>query len=176
MSIATKTGDAGETSLFSGERVSKDNIRVEAYGTIDELNSFLGDAKHYCKTDGFKEIIVSVQTDLFRLCAELASSSGLVKDPIISDDVDRISENLKKMEQKMDLKGFVIPGNTPGSAKLDICRSVTRRGERRIISLAKENEVNKLLIKYVNRLSDLLFIMARLEEKESLYVKKRIKE
>ena len=76
----------------------------------------------------------------------------------------------------MDLKGFVIPGNTPGSAKLDICRSVTRRGERRIISLAKENEVNKLLIKYVNRLSDLLFIMARLEEKESLYVKKRIKE
>ncbi|MCK4889190.1 MAG: cob(I)yrinic acid a,c-diamide adenosyltransferase, partial [Candidatus Aminicenantes bacterium] len=164
------------TSLFSGERVSKDNIIVEAYGTMDELNSFLGDAKHYCGTDGFKEIIVSVQIDLFRLCAELASSSGLVKDPMIGDDVDRMTEILNNMEKKMDLKGFVIPGNTPGSAKLDICRSVTRRGERRIVSLTKKNEVNEFLIKYVNRLSDLLFIMARLEEKNSLYVKKRNQE
>jgi len=172
LSIATKTGDKGKTSLFSGERVSKDNIRVEAYGTMDELNSFLGDAKHYCETDGFEEIIVSVQTDIFRFCAELASSSGVVKKPMISDDVDRMTEILNEMEKKMDLRGFVIPGNSPGSAKLDICRSVARRGERRITALAKEYEINKFLIEYVNRLSDLLFIMARVEEKKSCYVNK----
>ena len=172
MSIATKTGDKGKTSLFSGERVSKDNIRVEAYGTMDELNSFLGDAKHSVTSKGFRGILENIQRDLFRVCAELASSSGKVKDPVNGDDVDRLSEDLENMEKTMELKGFVIPGSSPGSAKLDICRSVTRRGERRIISLAKENEINGFLIKYVNRLSDLLFIMARVEEKKSILVKK----
>ena len=172
MSIATKTGDRGQTSLFSGERVSKDNIRVEAYGTMDELNSFLGDAKHSCTTKGFKAIIESIQSDLFRLCAELSSSSMNVNDPIEGDDVERLSEHLEGMEKSMELKGFVIPGNTPGSAKLDICRSITRRGERRIISLSGEKDINEMVIKYVNRLSDLLFIMARVEEKKSVLVKR----
>lgn len=169
MSIATKTGDKGKTSLFSGERVNKDNIRVEAYGTMDELNSFLGDAKHSCTTKGFKTIIESIQSDLFRLCAELSSSSMQVNDPMGSDDVERLSEHLITMERKMELKGFVIPGNTPGSAKLDICRSITRRGERRIISLSREGDINGMIIKYVNRLSDLLFIMARMEERDYKY-------
>ncbi len=170
MSIATKTGDKGMTSLFSGERVSKDNIRVEAYGTMDELNSFLGDAKHFVKTKGSFEMIEGIQKDLFRVCAELASTSGMVKDPVNSNDVDRLTEDLKNIEKMMNLKGFVIPGNSPGSAKIDICRSVSRRGERRIISLSKEEKINEFLMKFANRLSDLLFVMARSEEKHNKYV------
>ncbi|MEN8222989.1 MAG: cob(I)yrinic acid a,c-diamide adenosyltransferase [Acidobacteriota bacterium] len=170
MSIATKTGDKGETSLFTGERVKKDDKRVEAYGTMDELNSFLGDAKHYCTTDDFMEIIESIQIDLFKVCAELASGSGFTGKQVTDADVDRISGLLEGIEKKLDLKGFVLPGNSPGSAKLDICRSVARRGERRIISLKESVDVNNPIIKYVNRLSDLFFIMARLEEKEQKYV------
>lgn len=170
MSVATKTGDKGETSLLTGERVRKDDNRVEAYGTLDELNSFLGDAKHYCTAVNFREIIESIQTDLFKICAELASGSGSIGDQVTDSDVTNISNLLEKFEKKLELKGFVLPGNCPGSAKLDICRSVARRGERRIISLAQSAEVNRSIIKYVNRLSDLLFIMARFEEKEQKYV------
>jgi len=171
MSIATKTGDRGETSLLTGERVRKDNVRVEAYGTLDELNSFLGDAKHACRTEGFMEVIESIQTDLFRLCAELASQSDLFDHPLGEEAVERIAGLLEKMEGELNLTGFVLPGNSPGSAKLDICRSVARRGERRIITLAGSAEVRPLVIQFVNRLSDLLFIMARKEEGDHKYVK-----
>ncbi len=170
MSIATKTGDKGETSLLTGERVRKNDKRVEAYGTMDELNSFLGDAKHYCTTDSFKQLLESIQTDLFKVCAELASGSGSIGDQVTDSEVENISNLLVGMEKKLDLKGFVLPGNSPGSAKLDICRSVARRGEREIISLAESANINNSILKYVNRLSDLLFIMARVEEKEQKYV------
>ncbi len=176
MSIATKTGDKGKTSLFSGERVSKDDIRVEAYGTIDELNSFLGDAKHYCGTEGFKAIIESIQINLFRLCAELASSHKGFKDPVTDSDVESVASLLYGMEKKVKLTGFVLPGNSPGAAKLDICRSVARRGERRVISLSAEKDINNEIIRYLNRLSDLFFIMARLEEGTVKYVKSDEKE
>jgi len=170
MSIATKTGDKGETSLFTGERVRKDDIRVEAYGVMDELNSFLGDAKHYCNQEGFKNIIEAVQSDLFRLCAELASSTGLTDNPIEEKDVERLSKNLFDIEKLITITGFVIPGNSQGSAKLDICRSVARRGERRIVSFSNREKLNPLVIQYVNRLSDLLFMMARKEEKTHLFI------
>lgn len=171
MSIATKTGDRGDTSLLSGERVRKDNLRVESYGTIDELSSLLGDAKHACSSSGFPDIIESIQRDLFHLCAELASHGSPYGDPLEEEAVERISGLLEQMEQEVQLTGFVLPGNSPGSAKLDICRSVARRGERRIISLAASAEVRSVVIKYVNRLSDLLFIMARKEEGNHKYVK-----
>jgi len=171
MSIVTKTGDKGETSLLSGERVPKDNLRVEAYGTLDELNSFLGDAKHYCSAEGFPGIIETVQSTLFRVCAELASESGGFENSITESEVDLMNQILTSMEEKMDLKGFVLPGNSPGSARLDICRSIARRGERRIISLSGKKKVDQTIIKYINRLSDLLFIMARIEEKTHRYVK-----
>jgi cob(I)alamin adenosyltransferase len=171
LSIATKTGDKGRTSLLSGERVRKDNIRVEAYGTLDELNSFLGEAKHACKQRGFFELIESVQTDLFKLCAELASEAGTGMIPINESDVERLTAELSGMESRLDLKGFVLPGNSPASGKLDICRSVARRGERRIIALSAKKKINGSVIKYINRLSDLLFIMARVEERSQKYVK-----
>lgn len=163
MSISTKTGDNGQTGLFSGERVDKDDLRVEAYGTIDELNSFVGEVKHYVCPE-IRAIIEEVQADLYRLAAELATVSFTFSKPITVNDVDRITAHVHKYEGIVHLKGFVVPGSILVSGKLDICRTVSRRAERRIISLAKNAVVGEDLKKYVNRLSDLLFIVARYEE------------
>lgn len=164
MSITTKTGDTGQTSLWSGERVNKDNIRVESYGTIDELNSFLGEAKHYVKSVYVKKIILEIQNDLFKIAGTLASKDKIYINPIEKKDVERLEQLIKIFEDKMNLKGFVIPGNTLSSSKIDVCRTVSRRAERRIITLANSEKVDLELRKYINRLSDLLFLLARYEE------------
>ena len=164
MSISTKTGDKGETSLWSGERVPKDSIRVESYGTIDELNAFLSDAKHYVKSQKVQQILKEVQNDLFKIAGELASKSKSYVHPIEEIDVERITNYVYGFEGELNLKGFVIPGNTLQSSKLDICRTIARRAERRIITLDRNEKVSETLKKYINRLSDLLFIMARFEE------------
>ncbi len=165
MSISTKTGDKGTTSLWSGERVSKDDLRVEAYGTVDELDSHLGESKHYVKIERVKEIIERVQNDLMKVMGELASLSKEYSLPLKLEDINWLTDCVHSFEVDVQLKGFVIPGNTIQSAKLDICRTITRRAERRIIELSHESEVNTLVIQYMNRLSDLCFIMARAEEK-----------
>ena len=164
LSIATKTGDKGQTSLLSGEIVWKDDPRVESYGAVDELNSFLGDTKHFVKDKAIITIIEGIQHDLFRVCAELADSSGKFKNIIRKSEVDKLNEILEKYEKRIKLTGFIIPGNSPESAKLDICRSVCRRAERNVITLNNLSEVSSDLIKYINRLSDLLFILARSDE------------
>lgn len=164
MSISTKKGDKGETSLWSGERVSKDNIRVESYGTIDELNSNLGEAKHYVKSNKIKNIIIDIQNDLFKVAGTLASKEKTYVSPIITKDVDKLNEIVKELEEKMKLKGFVIPGSTLSSSKIDVCRTISRRAERRIISLSNNEKIDIELRKYVNRLSDVLFLLARYEE------------
>lgn len=164
MSISTGGGDKGKTSLWSGERVYKDSLRVEAYGTIDELSSFLGEAKHYVKSFEVKKIINEIQNDLFKVAGILASKNKEFIQPIETLDVDKITNYINLFENKIGLKGFVIPGNTIESAKLDICRTISRRAERRIITLSKEEKLPVELLKYINRLSDLLFIMARYEE------------
>lgn len=164
MSISTGNGDKGQTSLWSGERVDKDDIRVESYGTIDELSSFLGEAKHYVNSNKVKNIINEIQNDLFRVAGELASKGKLFVKSIEKSDVDKLTNYVHYFEDRVQLKGFVITGSTMQSAKLDICRTIARRAERRIISLSKHEKVNDYLKKYINRLSDLLFIMARFEE------------
>ncbi|MDO7975382.1 cob(I)yrinic acid a,c-diamide adenosyltransferase [Oceanotoga sp. DSM 15011] len=164
MSISTKKGDKGQTSLWSGERVWKDDIRVESYGTIDELNSHIGESKHYVKSHEIKEILIDIQNDLFRVAGQLASKDKLYVKPIEESDVEKITQYVYKYETRLNLKGFVIPGNTIQSSKLDVCRTIARRAERRIISLSKVSQVPEQLNKYVNRLSDLLFIIARFEE------------
>ncbi len=161
MSIATKTGDKGKTSLLSGERVWKDDPRVEAYGAVDELNSFLGDAKHTIKNGPLKKIIENIQKDLFRICAELADNSQKFNNVIGNSEIEILNELLEQYEKKIKLTGFIIPGNSPESAKLDLCRSVCRRAERKIITLNNISLISSELIKYINRLSDLLFILAR---------------
>lgn len=165
MSISTKTGDDGTTDLWSGERVGKDSLRVESYGTIDELNAFLGDARRHVKTDQVKEIIDILQRDLFRVAASLATlSPGAYVQPVTEVDVDRLTNWVHELEAAVPLAGFVIPGSTDSSAKLDICRTVCRRAERRIVALARQDVVDGPSRRFVNRLSDLLFMLARYEE------------
>jgi ATP:cob(I)alamin adenosyltransferase len=160
----TRTGDEGLTDLWSGERVRKDDLRVEAYGTIDELDSILGEAKHWLKQEECKRIVEEVQRDLFRLAGALATRTGRYVDPIVPGDEARIAGYVEAYETRLGLNGFVIPGSTLQSAKLDVARTVCRRAERRIVSLAWDADVPEPIRRYVNRLSDLLFILARAEE------------
>jgi ATP:cob(I)alamin adenosyltransferase len=164
MSISTKGGDKGKTSLWSGQRVWKSDIRVESYGTIDELDSHIGEAKHYVKLDHVKEILESIQNELMRVMGELASVEKQFTSPISAEDLEKITNCVHDFENKVPLKGFVVPGNTIQSSKLDICRTIARRAERRIIALNQDQAVNPNLIGFVNRLSDLFFIIARAEE------------
>ncbi len=165
MSISTKTGDDGTTGLWSGERVGKDDLRVECYGTIDELNSFLGDARRAVKTGRAAEMLDALQEDLFRVAGTLATraEAGYLQ-PLCADDVERLTAWVHELEAAVPLTGFVIPGSTISSAKLDICRTVCRRAERRIIALSRRETLDANLGRFVNRLSDLLFMIACYEE------------
>jgi ATP:cob(I)alamin adenosyltransferase len=164
MSISTKTGDKGKTSLWTGERIEKNHARVEAYGTIDELNSQLAEAKHLVKSEKVKQKIVEIQDDLFRAAGALASI-GEFAYPVHEEDVERITNYVHEFEKEVELTGFVIPGSTLQSAKLDVCRTIARRAERRILTLAETEIVPEPVKKYINRLSDLIYMLARFEEK-----------
>ncbi|TFG85441.1 MAG: cob(I)yrinic acid a,c-diamide adenosyltransferase [Spirochaetales bacterium] len=164
MGIVTGTGDEGITGLWSGERVRKDDPRVEAYGTIDELDSFLGEARYWLKRADCLRIVGEVQKDLFRVAGQLATKTGSCREPMLERDAKRLATYIATLEAEVNLTGFVIPGGTPQSAKLDVARTVCRRAERRIVSLARDADVSVPLRLYMNRLSDLLFILARAEE------------
>jgi cob(I)alamin adenosyltransferase len=164
MSITTKTGDDGLTSLWSGERVRKDDKRVEAYGTIDELMSFLCEARYYSKRAETSKILLELQQDFFRICSELASKTKEPKAPITNEDVSRLENHIAFFEDNLKLQGFVVLGTTLQSAKLDVCRAIARRAERRVLFLAAVEEVHIPLRKYINRISDLLFLLGRWEE------------
>jgi cob(I)alamin adenosyltransferase len=167
MSISTKTGDKGETGLWSGQRIPKDDIRVESYGTVDELNSFLGDAKHYTKHNEVVDIIEEIQRNLFKVGGQLATVDKLYLEPVSENDVERLTSLVHHYESIVPLTGFVIPGSTKQSAKLDICRTIARRAERLIIKLSKIEKIDEVIIRYMNRLSDLFYMMARFEEKQA---------
>ncbi|HNW24116.1 MAG TPA: cob(I)yrinic acid a,c-diamide adenosyltransferase [Candidatus Cloacimonas sp.] len=167
MSIVTKNGDSGKTSLFSGEKVFKDDPRVQAYGTLDELNSWIGECKNYLSDPRQKENLLEIQKTLFRCMGQLATKKGTYPQPITNKDVDNITELVYSLEKNLHLKGFVIPGGNTVSAKLDICRTVARRAERRIISLSRQENIAPELLSYVNRLSDFLFVLARTEDNQS---------
>ncbi len=169
MKIYTKTGDVGETSLFGGQRVWKDDLRVDAYGTVDELNALLGFAVNQLKNDEVKDLAREIQNDLFTIGSDLAT-------PIEKDDtkfpIPRVEEKfIKKLEDKIDqfdgknppLKEFILPGGTAGSSLLHYARTVCRRAERKVVALSKDVEIGGKIIVYLNRLSDLLFVLARYE-------------
>ncbi|MFO8144315.1 MAG: cob(I)yrinic acid a,c-diamide adenosyltransferase [Candidatus Syntrophosphaera sp.] len=173
MSITTKTGDSGQTSLYNGERLWKDDIRVEAYGTLDELNAFICDARHLVEDPTSDDILDGIQEKLSRLMSELASTDGSFKHPLGQTEVDRITDQIHALEKKTALRGFVKCASTKASARLDICRAVARRAERCVVRLSRVQEVNPHVIHYLNRLSDLLFILARSLEKDSGTLKYR---
>lgn len=165
MSVFNTRGDRGETSLVGGARVSKASDRVEAYGTIDELNSHLGAARHLVRGEGHAATLVEIQEDLFRVAGELATPEGSYVHPVTEADVARLSGYLAACEAKVRLEGFVIPGNNPPAAALDVARTVCRRAERRVVGLREAiPDLPVVLHQYLNRLADLLFTMARVEE------------
>ena len=169
MNIYTKTGDKGTTSLFDNKRVSKDNIRVEAYGTIDELVSALGLAKNYIEDREIYDLIEKVQNKLFTVASILATEDKeKIKHNIVEGDIDFLEKNIDKyMGLLNNPTGFIIPGSGKASGHLHLCRTICRRAERRIISLQGHAEIDPKLVKYVNRLSDFIYAIARyLEEKE----------
>lgn len=164
MSITTKTGDEGSTDLWSGERVRKDDPRIEVCGEIDELSSLLGFA---CLAAGLPETVEalrSLQRDLVRAGGEIASIEPAFTDPIQSWDEEALTGKIVALELRIPLRGFVLPGKTEGSARIDLARTAARRLERRVVALAREASVSDILRRYLNRLSDYLYMLARSEE------------
>ena len=168
MKIYTKSGDKGRTAVIGG-RLEKDNPRVEAYGTIDELNSFLGQA--ICLMEG--PLYHDMRTDMQEIQHELFDCGGdlaiLPPDPaapvpykVRADLVDRLEAWIDKYDAETpDIKRFILPGGSPLASSLHICRTVCRRGERRVVTLAKTEPINPEVLRYLNRLSDLFFTAAR---------------
>lgn len=165
MTIYTKTGDAGDTSLFDGTRVRKDDARVDAYGEVDELHAWLGLARASVLDAPVDEALLQIQRDLFALGAQLADPAdklaARVTKAIIADaDVDRLEQLIDRFETEVPpLRRFVLAGGTPAGAVLHVARTVCRRAERRMVAL--NPPVDPVLLRYVNRLSDLLFVLAR---------------
>ncbi|MEX0678058.1 MAG: cob(I)yrinic acid a,c-diamide adenosyltransferase [Pirellulales bacterium] len=166
MKIYTKTGDKGETGLFGGPRVSKDAPRIEAYGTVDELNSVLGVVRAQLPPGEVDALLAQIQNDLFALGAQLATpdppthQTALVGSPQIA----ALERALDRFEERLEpLREFVLPGGTPAAAALQLARTVCRRAERRVVTLARESRqpISGDTIVYLNRLSDLLFVLAR---------------
>lgn len=167
MKIYTRTGDEGETGLFGGRRVPKSDSRVEAYGAIDELNAVIGVALATDPRDWERETLLSVQRDLFGIGAQLASPDpdkvveALAKAQIPESRVADLEASIDRADTRLKpLKAFVIPGGTAKAAQLHHARTVCRRAERRVVAL--DDTAVAYVVKYLNRLSDLLFTLARL--------------
>lgn len=167
MKIYTRTGDTGETGLFGGGRVSKTHPRVEAYGDVDELNAAVGMARAIEMMPRIDEVLVPIQRDLFALGALLATPDReKMKRQLEKASID--DRRIRELETAIDdgdaelepLKSFIVPGGTPKAAALHVARTVCRRAERRVIALDQE-EIPAVVIVYLNRLSDLLFTLAR---------------
>lgn len=164
MKIYTKTGDKGMTSLYGGKRVSKDDIRIEAYGTVDELNSYIGSLISTLATDDQKELLSEIQKRLFTIGSILASdpSKELPTPDLLESDIELLEKAMDNMEAHLEpLRTFVLPGGSESNSKAHICRTVSRRAERRVISLAGIAKIDPIVVKYLNRLSDYFFILGR---------------
>lgn len=174
MKVYTKTGDEGKTSLLSKERVFKDSVRVHAYGTVDEANAAMGLAKSLTDKQWVIDIIHSIQKEVILLNADLATdgSNQHCDYRITPEHVERLEKIIDKLELKrIPQKYFVTPGDTQLSAALDLARTIVRRAERYIVSLRRTDTVNTPVALYLNRLSDLLFVLARCVEQEELITK-----
>ncbi|MDR0828579.1 MAG: cob(I)yrinic acid a,c-diamide adenosyltransferase [Prevotellaceae bacterium] len=164
MSIYTKTGDLGETSLFGGKRVLKSSARLNAYGAIDELNSFLGLLRAKLDSENDKNLIFDIQNSLFTVGAILATpAENLQNAPIFDENLTKKLENyIDELDKTLPkLKNFIVYGENETSAICHICRAVTRRAEREIVKIAENEKINENLLRYINRLSDFLFTFAR---------------
>lgn len=173
MGIYTKTGDKGTTGLFDNTRVGKDDIRVESYGTVDELGSWLGLCLHEITEPWIREALFSVQNKLFTVCASLATSDPEQAPHKITEDDIRALEQIidRAMGEIDDPEGFIVPGSSRASAHLHVARTVCRRAERRIVELNRMHSVDAQVVKYINRLSDAIYACARRLEDEQRTVR-----
>ena len=169
MKIYTKTGDAGETGLFGGGRVSKDHPRTSAYGDVDELNSVVGVARATAPTEPFDELLDGIQRDLFSIGGRLATpepekvAKAIAKAVLPPERAESFEQVMDDAERELPpLRAFVLPGGTPKAAALHHARTVCRRAERSVVRLARAEEAPPEILVYLNRLSDLLFTLARL--------------
>jgi len=169
--VYTRTGDDGSTALGGGQRLSKDAERIEAYGAVDELNSAIGGALAVGLDEGVAGYLSSIQNELFHLGSDLC----ILQEDKVRMPVPEIEErHVLSLERAIDelsgslepLENFILPGGTPGAAWLHLGRTICRRAERRVVSLARNEAVGRWTVRYLNRLSDLLFVMARFENRE----------
>ena len=163
MKVYTKTGDQGTTGLLSGERVDKDSLRVEAYGAVDEITSTLGLARVFAQKPAVKETISNVQKSLMMLMANVASTDEAHR-YVTEDSVKNLEAEIDRYEAQLaPLTKFIIPGDTHAAAALDVARTTTRRAERMLVRLGRNETVNPQAVIALNRLSDLCFVLARVE-------------
>ncbi len=174
MKIYTRTGDTGETGLFGGGRVAKDHPRVEAYGDVDELNAAIGMARAVEVLPRIDEVLVPVQRDLFSIGALLATpdphkmQQHLEKARIDGGRIAELERAIDAGERELDpLRAFVVPGGTPKAAALHVARTVCRRAERRVVHIQGDAAIPELVITYLNRLSDLLFVLSRVANRRA---------
>jgi cob(I)alamin adenosyltransferase len=165
MKIYTKTGDSGDTSLFGGQRVPKDALRIEAYGTVDELNSMLGIVRSDGAPEELDGILEAIQHDLFDLGADLATprpASKVSVKRITAKDVQALERFIDGVDPKLKpLRSFILPGGSSIAARLHFARTVCRRAERVCVRLSRNEDIGEDVTVYLNRLSDLLFVLAR---------------
>lgn len=166
MKIYTRTGDKGQTGLLGGARVPKDHSRIEAYGTVDELNSHLGMLRDLAAPH-HGELLSGIQHTLFAIGSRLASSSeeeaSKYRVPQVADtDIEALEGAMDTMDAELEpMRNFILPGGHPAISQAHICRTVCRRAERRVVQLAAQEDIPYAVVRYLNRLSDLLFVMAR---------------
>jgi cob(I)alamin adenosyltransferase len=172
LKIYTKTGDKGDTGLIDGSRVSKSDLRIIAYGEVDEANSHIGliisNIEKNSIFDDVKKILLDVQQDLFVLGAELANPNTLKDDNMLvkREMISTIEKYIDNFESELaPLSNFILPGGSVESSLLHICRTVVRRAETSAVALAKEQKINQEILTYLNRISDLFFVLARVTNK-----------
>ncbi len=169
MKIYTKTGDGGETGLFGGGRIPKDSLRVAAYGEVDEVNAVLGLARTLDPQELVDALLQRIQRDLFTIGAELAApdpdtvQKALSRRAAIAEsDITALEDAIDSHESRLEpLKNFILPGGAPKAATLHLARTVCRRAERAVVALSRHEQISPAILRYLNRLSDLLFVLAR---------------
>ena len=174
LKIYTRTGDRGDTGLFGGGRVGKDDVRVDAYGEVDELNAVVGVVRATAPASPIATLLEQVQRDLFSIGAILATPDlekmrrQLEKARLDDARIAELERAIDAAEERLEpLKAFILPGGAPPAAALHVARTVCRRAERRVVHLARDVELPEVVIVYLNRLSDLLFTLARLANHEA---------
>lgn len=162
--IYTKTGDKGETALFGGKRLPKSHLRIEAYGTVDELNSWIGLLRDCIEQEAVRNLLKEIQDRLFTLGSNLASDPDkeMITPDILENDVQQLEKEMDMMNEILPLlKNFILPGGHVIVSYAHISRCVCRRAERNVVALAQQESVDEIIIRYLNRLSDYLFVLGR---------------